>query len=209
MKLCLVNGCERKKYGLGYCSMHYQRVKRHGSPGGVEPERVQGIAHCTAGDCDRPVKAKGLCVMHYARFLKHGDPTRTLREKTFCTIENCNEPSHGKGLCAKHWARKSRWGSPEVVNPTSLPGKDNSNWRGNDISYSGAHRRVYRDRGSATNHFCSCGEVAQHWAYDHECPEELSEMTPGGIRHYSGNTERYIPMCVPCHKAFDLEKGEI
>lgn len=31
-KGCLADGCTRKHYGHGYCAMHWDRVKRHGSP---------------------------------------------------------------------------------------------------------------------------------------------------------------------------------
>lgn len=29
-KLCSVNGCDTKHYGLGLCNKHYSRLKRHG-----------------------------------------------------------------------------------------------------------------------------------------------------------------------------------
>lgn len=31
-KTCKINSCEKKFYGNGYCSMHYNRVRRYGSP---------------------------------------------------------------------------------------------------------------------------------------------------------------------------------
>jgi hypothetical protein len=30
MRICDIDGCERKHYGKGYCRLHYKRFKRHG-----------------------------------------------------------------------------------------------------------------------------------------------------------------------------------
>lgn len=35
MKLCKVVGCEKPVNGLGYCAMHYWRVRKYGHPGAV------------------------------------------------------------------------------------------------------------------------------------------------------------------------------
>lgn len=32
MKTCSIEGCDRKHYGLGLCSLHYKRLKEHGDP---------------------------------------------------------------------------------------------------------------------------------------------------------------------------------
>lgn len=34
---CTVEGCDRKHFANGHCSMHYQRVRNTGSAGGPEP----------------------------------------------------------------------------------------------------------------------------------------------------------------------------
>ena len=39
MKICKVEGCNRKYYGLGYCSKHYKKFKKYGDPlVGIEKE---------------------------------------------------------------------------------------------------------------------------------------------------------------------------
>lgn len=32
MQQCAIRGCEKKYYALGYCQMHWQRVRKHGDP---------------------------------------------------------------------------------------------------------------------------------------------------------------------------------
>lgn len=41
-KPCSIAGCQRPHDSHGYCGMHYMRVKRHGSAGGVAPDVFQG-----------------------------------------------------------------------------------------------------------------------------------------------------------------------
>ena len=41
---CSVEGCDRKTYGKGYCTLHYQRVRAHGDPG------PSGLARGKNGD---------------------------------------------------------------------------------------------------------------------------------------------------------------
>ena len=72
------------------------------------------------------------------------------------------------------------------------------------VTYAGAHRRVYRARGSAADRQCRCGAPAYHWSYKGGASDE--QIDPRG-RAYSGDPEMYEPLCVPCHKAADLAAG--
>jgi len=42
-RICTVDGCERKHYGRGWCSMHWARMARRGTIGGPEPEKLFGV----------------------------------------------------------------------------------------------------------------------------------------------------------------------
>ena len=56
-------------------------------------------------------------------------------------------------------------------------GPSNNAWVGRRIGYSGAHRRVYTVKGSASSHRCvDCGELAHHWSYTGDCRDEGSEV---------------------------------
>lgn len=37
---CAVDGCERPHYALGWCNLHYQRVRVHGTPLAERPQRT-------------------------------------------------------------------------------------------------------------------------------------------------------------------------
>jgi hypothetical protein len=104
-------------------------------------------------------------------------------------------------MCTKHFTRARRHGDPTHVTPTT--GEFNNFWHGDDIGFGAAHDRVTSQRGRAADQLCvNCGQPARHWAYDHLDPEEKRADKLGP---YSTKVEHYQPMCVPCHKRFDLD----
>lgn len=77
------------------------------------------------------------------------------------------------------------------------------------IGYRAAHMRVVAARGAAAWWPCAaeCGRRAAEWAYQHDDPEELVATVNGGqIRHYSTDSSRYRPLCVPCHRRYDRDQ---
>lgn len=70
-------------------------------------------------------------------------------------------------------------------------------------TYSGVHMRLIRERGSAREHVCSCGEPAAEWAYDHTDPEERVDGNRN--RPFSLDLSRYSPKCLPCHRRADKQ----
>jgi hypothetical protein len=66
--------------------------------------------------------------------------------------------------------------------------------------YNKAHRAVADERGKANVSQCVwCGGFADEWAYDWSDPNERSENG----RVWSDDPDRYMPLCVPDHLAFD------
>lgn len=110
--------------------------------------------------------------------------------KTTCRAEDCTTRARhsSHGLCTYHWRITiSGYKSP--------------------INYNGAHRRVYRAKGTASGHACiCCGQQAQSWAYDHLDADELT----GEDGPYSTNPDHYHPLCWPCHNRMDksLTRGD-
>jgi hypothetical protein len=54
MKVCVVEGCEKKSIGFGYCSKHYTRLKRYGDvnyPGKKGGQRTKKIDFEVIRDC--------------------------------------------------------------------------------------------------------------------------------------------------------------
>ncbi len=80
------------------------------------------------------------------------------------------------------------------------PGASNLNWIGDDADYLTVHKRLWRSRGKASEHWCEhCDSKAQEWSYDGKDPNE-KVGTRG--RRYSVDLERYFPVCKSCHLQF-------
>jgi hypothetical protein len=79
------------------------------------------------------------------------------------------------------------------------------------VGYRAAHMRVVAARGHASSYPCvtDCGRPAAGWAYVHDDPDELVTTFNGAPRHYSLDSDRYAPMCRPCHKRFDRAQRAI
>ena len=75
-KKCSVEGCERKYFAKGYCSLHDGRVRRTGAPGPAQRLHNQPLKNrtCSLEGCDRRHYAKGLCNLHWTRLTNGGEP---------------------------------------------------------------------------------------------------------------------------------------
>ena len=69
-------------------------------------------------------------------------------------------------------------------------------------TYAGAHYRVRKARGSASDFACAaCRGTAQGWALAHETPVEFLRRSYKGA--YSVRPDDYIPLCTACHNVYD------
>jgi len=75
------------------------------------------------------------------------------------------------------------------------------------LSYNGAHQRVRRVKGRASQHACvdGRGRMARHWSYNHQDPKQLWAIVTGFEVPYSTNPDFYEPRCYQCHHSFDKE----
>lgn len=63
---CVIEGCEKpRNYAQGWCPMHYQRWKAHGSLDKPQKPAKATPKPCSVDGCDGPQSAKGLCGKHY------------------------------------------------------------------------------------------------------------------------------------------------
>lgn len=86
-----------------------------------------------------------------------------------------------------------------------LSGENNPKWRGDDVEYAALHDRIKKARGNAPDHPCDhCGSNAEEWAYDHLDPNERRNSIGRDKCPYSLDPAHYIPLCVGCHRRFDL-----
>ncbi len=78
MRICSIDGCEKKHYAKEYCSFHYKRSLKGKNL--YDPKNSElFLKVCTIADCDGEHVAKGYCAKHYAQWKHHGKIfTRTI-----------------------------------------------------------------------------------------------------------------------------------
>jgi hypothetical protein len=79
---CKVDACERRVVSHGYCGLHWDRVRKHGT---TEPFRGRGGRpnFCTVDGCDRQLASHGMCLLHWKRVQRTGrtdDPAPRTRK---------------------------------------------------------------------------------------------------------------------------------
>lgn len=73
--VCSVEGCDHPILAREFCRLHYQRVRKYGTPRADVPPRQKvrrEPEYCPASDCERPVVSRGHCGLHAARLRRHG-----------------------------------------------------------------------------------------------------------------------------------------
>jgi len=80
MKICSVEGCNRKHHGKGYCNKHLHQIQRHGK---ITPERERNVytpdSKCMVEGCNNRPHSFGLCNKHYLQIRRHGKTSRRTR----------------------------------------------------------------------------------------------------------------------------------
>lgn len=73
--------------------------------------------------------------------------------------------------------------------------------------YGSTHDRLRRSRGTASNSACAhCGDGAEEWALKHDDSERIRGEFRGIVMDYSRNLDDYAPLCVECHRDYDLSR---
>lgn len=127
MKICKVDGCEKKLNCQGYCAMHYQRFKKYGITGpiGTIASTKEKPLFCVAKDCNNSIiYAKGMCNRCYLK--QYISPNK-------CSIDECEKPLYGNSYCQMHWQRtRKNNGSPGIAgrlrNENGLPTIDKNGY---------------------------------------------------------------------------------
>jgi len=182
-----------------------------------------GQRTCSILDCDRPYSAHGWCRAHYNRWRRTGeirpnDPVVTdrsaalYRDAEWCrerfevdlmTFAEMAQEAQCSIATIFKWIRRHGIRVPTVQQRIKLRG--NGFPGGDKIAYQAAHDRVRGVKGRASDWPCwSCGRSAKDWAYDHTDPDE--KTWEGNGRRYSLDPSHYRPMCVRCHRRFDLRE---
>lgn len=176
---------------------------------------------CNVPECDRQASSRGYCSIHYNRIYKTGTPYRHCKKcnsvlpedhgrKTLCadcledhrcSVDGCERPYHANGYCNTHGYHAERYGDPLAKGP----GRHSGRKRMELPSYAGLHKRIFYDRGRASQFKCvDCGAQAEEWSYDGGCPNEIWEEVRGVMLAYTIDQDRYSPRCKQCHRRRDL-----
>jgi hypothetical protein len=114
---CQEPDCDRGHYARGWCSMHYKRWLRTGTP-------VRGMRErsCDVDGCDRPAKSRGWCHAHYQRWRATGDvqAARPLRSAGPCQVLDCDRQRYARGLCNTHYRRLLNTGEVRPDEPIRM-----------------------------------------------------------------------------------------
>ncbi|WP_127530083.1 hypothetical protein [Paenibacillus kobensis] len=62
---CDINDCTKPVKAKGLCSMHHQRMRRHGNPQTVKTRGAKEPSVCGWANCTRMAVSKGWCTKHY------------------------------------------------------------------------------------------------------------------------------------------------
>lgn len=158
---CSVAGCERPYADSGYCGMHRERVRKHGSPGSVEPSRiyvVQKVAICVVEGCTNPTMTRNFCNKHYLRVRRHGDPLGGGRYRQYGLT---GEERLAAGL-AMHESGCSLW--------TGLSTESGYGWVRVDGESIGTHRWAWE---------LEHGPIPNGLHLDHQCHNRDMSCPPG------------------------------
>lgn len=140
-----------------------------------------------------------------------------MAERT-CKIDRCTKAHKSRGMCSAHYERwrtgasatgpirEYEWSAGVAPVHPSLPRQgEHHNWSGDGPTYPGAHKRINKELGRASERRCiDCAGPARDWSYVGRCADEL--VTDAGLR-YCYHPEHYTPRCRLCHKAHDLASG--
>lgn len=233
--LCEVDGCNVAYFAKGKCKFHYDRAKSgvpmdRPKQSRFVPPYEAGVGYKWCSKCQQlkattefnrdSARSDGYfpqcksCRHPYVSAYNQRPDVKSRESRwraeqlkaRVCTIEGCGKPTH-ETYCSMHRARLKRNGDPlTLTGPNPRRGAENYAWKGDGVGYFALHDRIRRRRGRAAEYRCvRCGSEAAQWAYDHEDDAEKVQVLDGAEVPYSTDVYHYQPMCIPCHKSFDLD----
>jgi len=103
---CKATHCKAPAMTQGYCSRHYQQIRRHGrlTPEREYQKRARDGKMCAACAC--LAVARGYCTRHYQQMRRHGRLTPE-RERQYgrqnCRVTGCDKRHSARGFCQYHY----------------------------------------------------------------------------------------------------------
>lgn len=181
----------------------------------IAPQEGRTIrCRCSCG-AEKDIRAADLRRARPIKSCGHRVPAPTLKpaqEFAPGLCRCCDREATSRGLCATCYSRASARGVLDDVALESsrtswLSGPESAFWKGNTVDYEGAHTRIRRIRGRASDKPCAepgCERQAQNWSYDGHCPQERVCPDRGApyCYHYR---DHYQPRCIRCHRQWDRD----
>jgi hypothetical protein len=193
---CKVEGCNQIHAAKGYCSNHYQQLKRYGAIGKGTPQPHR-ISHkvCKIADCELKYYAKGYCRKHYGKYVSH---VQRIHLDNICSVENCNKriPTT-ETLCANHKAKLNRRIKHNLSVDLSIDGRvlsktgiNNPRWNSGISDYvnHSEMKKIRKVKLESVNHKCEI------------CGKEAKEIHHIDGTKYNHNIYNLIAVCHKCHR---------
>lgn len=162
------DGCPKPVHKAGLCSMHYQRLQRHGDIGPAGRLRLppDPDAPCSVEGCSNKVQARGMCGKHYQedRAIRNGAAQ--------CRRAGCTLLAVLDGLCRPHYNLRRRMDEEQELRDArrcSVPGC----------------KRPYDAAGYCSMHY-------QRVRYHGDPGEAGERRAPRGAGHLGKDGYRYI-----------------
>lgn len=155
---------------------------------------------CIAKACEKPVfnKKRELCRAHNSAYLSTGEMPK---REGLCIVPSCDRDGPHREMCFKHyqiwsWTDEGR---------RLIRGRGQAK----TVGYEGAHARVRRARGRASEHVCTdCDDLASEWSLIHDAKSlTVAESGVNAGCLYSPDPYDYSPRCSPCHRKYDALHG--
>lgn len=191
MKLCSIEGCERKHYQHGYCFMHFGRILRgclDMRPGKIIDMPKRPFKSCSVDGCNGKHFARGYCRNHHARFLRKGTPYKKYLSPN-CKVPGCEKPRSALGYCSFHYERFKNGIPLNAERYETHRGVNNENWKGGVAEYPNhslmkrVRKQILKERGE----FCQICRLPANKI--HHLDKTKSNHDPSNI----------IIVCQRCH----------
>ena len=132
MRICKIQGCNKKYSALEYCQNHYYHFKRYSNP--LKYSDCYILKNCKIKNCGKKHYAKGYCRKHYAY---HIGVSPKYGHRHNCKIKNCQNGTT-RGYCTPHRYRIKRNFPLDLsinLRFIRMKGKNNPNWKGGIAEY--------------------------------------------------------------------------
>ena len=183
MKICQIEGCNKKEHARGLCNSHYQLARRRGT---LMP-KFKSDKCCVISGCGRPQYAKSLCTRHYSAMIRGALGQVDKR----CIIPNCQhhvETDHP--FCDVHmmrWLNSMRLKRKNV----SIRGERNHRWNGGTSGYKNHYdmKKIRKVKMEQAGYKCElCHTDNKRLQLHHK------DRTK-----YNHNIENLLLLCTACH----------